>query len=341
MLPAAIEAHAVIVEPMQMDVGSGARLVGGYTGSSQPVPRHIRLGVGGARTIDWAMACLGLAQPIVLVSGFWRSGTTWLQECLAESLGAKTVFEPLSPLNTPRRIQLAARFSGDEDALQAFVPADLSEDDPTWDLLDAAFTGRHGNNFLLSCRRNVAESRRRKIVVKDVRLQFNLPAVHQRFGIPVIHIRRHPCAVVASLLAADWHWSFERIRLSMLMPDAAARLPREFDMDAVSRIAACWALTERHVASVVQDEPWAKAVTYEEMVENPCSSLTAFCKWLGQHEVRAAAFGRPSASIDPAEFTASGRNRHDRWRRSMPIEQITRVKTIADELHPTWRETWA
>lgn len=328
----------MIVEPRSLGAGVGSRLVGGYTDPSQPMPRRMRLAVGGARTIDWALACLHLAKPVVLISGFWRSGTTWLQECLAESLDAKTVFEPLSPFNTPRRAQLVARFSGDEDALQAFVPADLLEDDPTWALLDAAFTGRHGNNFLLSCRRNMAESRRRKIVVKDVRLQFNLPAVHRRFGIPIIHIRRHPCAVVASLLAADWHWSFERVRLSALMPDAAARLPREFDMDAVSRIAACWALTERHVACAMNNKPWAKAVTYEEIVENPSSSLTALCQWMGQHEERAAAFGRPSASIDPAEFAASGRDHQDRWRKSLSVKQVARIETIVDDLHPTWRK---
>ena len=135
--------------------------------------------------------------------------------------------------------------------------------------------------------------------------------------------------------------SFERVRLAALMPRAAALIPREFDRDAVSRIAACWALTECHAARAMHDEPWARAVTYEEMVESPSSSLTALCHWLGQREVRTAAFGRPSASIDPAEFAASGRNRHDRWRKSMSIQQITRVETIADEMHPTWRETWA
>ncbi len=335
------EANAVIVEPRPPDAGVGGRLVGGYTDPSQPMPRRMRLAVGGARTIDWALAGLHLAKPVVLISGFWRSGTTWLQECLAESLGAKTVFEPLSPFNTARRNQLAGQFPGDEDALQAFVPSDMSEDDPTWALLDAAFTGRHGNNFLLSCRQDVAESCRRKIVVKDVRLQFNLPAVHQRYGIPVIHIRRHPCAVVASLLAADWHWNFERVRLSQLMPHVAGQIPREFDTDALSRIATCWALTERHAARAMEVEPWAQLVTYEEMVESPSITLAALCQGMKQREARAAAFGRPSASIDPAEFAASGRNRHDRWRKSMPIEQITRVETIVDELHPTWRTTWA
>jgi hypothetical protein len=38
------------------------------------------------------------------VSGFFRSGTTWFQECIAEGACGKTVFEPLSPYN--RRVRL-------------------------------------------------------------------------------------------------------------------------------------------------------------------------------------------------------------------------------------------
>src|SRR5262245_54727605 len=34
----------------------------------------------------------------LLLSGFWRSGTTWLQEALRDVLYAKTLFEPLCPL---------------------------------------------------------------------------------------------------------------------------------------------------------------------------------------------------------------------------------------------------
>lgn len=328
------------VEPRHQDVADERRLVGGYTDSSQPVPLRIRFAVAQARTIDWMLAWMRLAEPVVLVSGFWRSGTTWLQECLAESLGAKTIFEPLSPLDAARRAQITAWFSGDEDAMQAFVPADLPDNDPTWALLKGAVTGRYGSNFLLSCRRDVAESRRRRIVAKDVRLQFNLPAVHRRFGIPVIHIRRHPCAVVASLLAADWHWSFDRVRLSDLMPEAA-QIPREFDLDALSRIATCWALTERQVARDMHDEPWAQLVTYEEMVDRPSNTLAALCQWMGHRQERTGVFGRPSASVDPAEFAASGPGRRDRWRKSLSIHQVTRVQTIVDELHPTWRDTWA
>jgi hypothetical protein len=50
-----------------------------------------------ARAVDLITGRLGAARPVVFVSGFWRSGTTWMQELLAKSLHAKTVFEPLLP----------------------------------------------------------------------------------------------------------------------------------------------------------------------------------------------------------------------------------------------------
>ncbi len=328
------------VEPKHQPIAEVVRLVGGYVDNAQPVPSRIRQAVIRARLIDSALAHLRLVKPVVLVSGFWRSGTTWLQECLAESLVAKTVFEPLSPLDPERRVQLGGRFLGDEDALQAFVPASLSEDDPTWALLEAAVTGRRGSNFRLSCRRDVAESLRRKVVVKDVRLQFNLPAIHRRFDIPVIHIRRHPCAVVASLLAANWHWSFERVRLSTLLPHLPARVVDRFDTDALSRCAASWALTEAHVSQSLHDEPWARLVSYEEMVDGPDATLTDLCRWMGLAEMRTAAFERPSASIDPADFAVPDRRRHDRWRSLLSTAEMERIETIVDELHPAWRRTW-
>ena len=33
----------------------------------------------------------------LLINGFWRSGTTWLQQTLVEALHAKSLFEPFSP----------------------------------------------------------------------------------------------------------------------------------------------------------------------------------------------------------------------------------------------------
>ena len=81
----------------------------------------VTMTVAGALGIDRGLAALGIARPLLIVSGFWRSGTTWLQECLAESLGAKTVFEPLSPMEPKRRAALGGAFAAG-DARPALVP---------------------------------------------------------------------------------------------------------------------------------------------------------------------------------------------------------------------------
>ena len=56
------------------------------------------------------------------------------------------------------------------------MPGPLTEDDPLWRFLDHACTGRHSSNFTLNCRSTLLDSFATRIVVKDVRLPFNLDA---------------------------------------------------------------------------------------------------------------------------------------------------------------------
>lgn len=304
-----------------------------------------RAGIRAARLIDAAMARAGVVRPLILVSGFWRSGTTWLQECLAEALDAKTVFEPLSPLDPARGAAVARRFPGDEDAAQAFIPAELSSDEDVWTTLDHAMSGRADSSFALSCRWSLHESFRRAVVVKDVRLQCNLALVHARYGIPVVHVRRHPCAVVASLLAADWHWSFARVRLAELLPAPANEKrpgadPRAFDDDATSRIAAVWAWSEGRAAASLEGTSWGRLFTYEDLARDPEGVFAAICTGFGLRPKVGAVFDRPSASIHPDAFAARSTT-NDRWRRLMSTAEIERIERIADAVYPGWREAWS
>ena len=301
----------------------------------------VRMNVAGALGIDRSLAALGMARPVLIVSGFWRSGTTWLQECLAESLGAKTVFEPLSPMEPKRRAALATAAFSTEDGLQAFVPGP-DQDRAFWGSLRAAAHGRHGSRFSLSCRRGLCESFRTGIVVKDVRLHRNLQAAHQHFRVPIIHIRRHPCAVVASLRAANWHWSFERISLfDAQYQHEDPGLLRECDSDAVSRLAAFWALHEREAAAALRDQPWAHEMTYEAMVKAPRRQIGAACEALGLRIVRQAASERPSASIDPTAFAATDKRDLDTWRTRLAGPEIERIEQVVTRLYPAWRTLWA
>ena len=324
------------------------RLIDEYVGGRKVAPLRRGLAVGAACAVDRALARLKGAKPILLVNGFWRSGTTWLQECCAEALDAKTVFEPLSPLNPERRAMMAGFFGDDEDIVQAFIPEARPDDEAFWRFLDGACVGRQANTFTLSCRRNARESFKRSVVVKDVRLHRNLDGFHRRYGVPVVHIRRHPCAVVASLLAADWHWSFERVRLAAVLPklgdaSASSRAASGFDMfdtDAVSRIAAFWAVNERCADAALRGQPWGRLMTYEHLSADPASALAGLCDGLGLKQLRPASFETPSASIHPEVFAATP-NRSEGWRRSLPASAIGRIEAVADTLYPDWRGHWA
>ena len=300
----------------------------------------VRMTVAGALAVDRGLATLGLSRPVLLVSGFWRSGTTWVQECFAESLGAKTVFEPVSPMEPRRRLMLGDALAT-EDALQAFVPGP-DQDAAFWSFLEAAATGRTGSRFSLSCRRSLWESFRTGIVVKDVRLHRNLRAAHERFHVPVVHVRRHPCAVVASLRAADWHWSFDR--LSLLdgpLPHGDGGFLRDCDADALSRLAAFWALHEREAASALQGQRWALEMTYEAMVREPRRQIETAGEKFGLRLARDAAMERPSASIDPAAFASVATRRSDFWKVILTAPEITRIEHIASTIYPEWQSHWA
>ncbi len=314
---------------------------GGVDGTQQPTLRN-RSAVRAARWLDAGLGRLRAARPVALVSGFWRSGTTWVQECLAESLDAKTVFEPLSPNDARRRAMLRGRFPG-EDAAQAHIPGPGLEGQ-TWAFLDDAVSGRYGSAFLLSCRSRVADSLRRAVVVKDVRLQFNLGAAHRRWRVPVIHVRRHPHAAVASLWSADWHWSFERVRLADVLQGLGAALPpgypagdallAEFDTDGLSRIAAAWAVTERFVDLSLSGEPWARIVAYEDLLAAPEDSFAELCGWLGRRRARVPSHARRSASS--AAPAPAGRVRQDRWREILSAREVARVGEIVGRLYPEY-----
>ena len=300
----------------------------------------VRMTVTGALAVDRSLATLGLSRPILVVSGFWRSGTTWVQECFAEGLGAKTVFEPMSPMEPRRRLMLGDALAT-EDALQAFVPGP-DQDAGFWSYLEAAATGRTGSRFSLSCRRSLWESFRTGIVVKDVRLHRNLIAVHERFDVPVVHVRRHPCAVVASLRAANWHWSFDR--LSLLddpLPHSDRGFLRDCDTDALSRLAAFWALHEREAASALKGQAWAHEMTYEAMVRGPRRQIEMAGEKFGLRVARNAALERPSASIDPTAFASVATRRSDFWRTVLTKPEIARIEHIASTIYPDWQSHWA
>jgi len=290
-----------------------------------------------ARGLDWAVARTGPVRVAILVSGFWRSGTTWLQECLAEALDAKPVFEALSPQNPRWAQRLDAIGIHATSAQEATMPGGCDATDPMWRYLDGAFRGVHTSGFGLASRQTIGQSLRRLVVAKEVRLQLNLAAAHARYGAPVAHLRRHPCAVVASLLQADWSWRFADVSLADAtagFPEAAREAARGYDTDELSRIAAYWALSEGAAEQQLAGAPWARIIAYEQAVQAPDALLEGLCRLSGHPQKRRARANRDSVVTHPDALGLSPQARRERWRGSLSTADTARVEAVVRALAP-------
>lgn len=298
-----------------------------------------------ARMIDFALAQTGWARPVALVTGFWRSGTTWAQECMARTVAAKTIFEPLSPMIPAYERLIDPLPLHSYAARHAFLPhLRPGHDAEFWRYLDDAFRGYNEGDAALLCRKKVAESLSRRTVVKCVRMQLSLGAIADRYDVPVIHVRRHPGAVVASMLAARWDWNFEELRLSEILrgfgdgrEDALGPLDEtlvRYDTDALSRVAAYWALTERAVDEQLAGRPRARVIAYEEAVATPDDTFRDLAAFAGQ-PMRAA----PDPNRDSPVTTAQSRkltssDRAEAWQSRLTPDQIRRIYQIVEAVFP-------
>jgi len=164
--------------------------------------------------------CVNLEHGL-FISGFWRSGTTWLQQSLAHILGAKTVFEPLSP-NSGMIIRKNGNVYGlkthESKFLATYLPFfrdDFSKNNSLQRILFNALRSKIGGFWVRRTRGSMLDSFRRSVIVKDVRIQFCLGAIQNTFSVPIIHIHRDPRAVIASLKRRNWwQWGLDELSLS-------------------------------------------------------------------------------------------------------------------------------
>lgn len=299
-----------------------------------------------ARGLDWACARLWTPRSVALITGFWRSGTTWLQQLLADAVRAKTVFEPLSPRNPAYMDFLRAQAFSTYDAAEAFMP-DLDRvqvAEQLWSYLDDAFRGFCSGHFSLLCRQGVSESLRRRVVVKCVRAAWSQQALHARYGVPIVHVRRHPCAVVASMVnARTWQWSFDNVRLAEVLHPvergataawSSRQLPERYDQDGVSRIAAYWALTESYVESCLRGQPWALTIDYERAVLDPCATIDSLAAFIGCSTVGGVDAARESPVTELNRWGLDGSTRASTWKSVLAPAQVDHILDIVAEIFP-------
>jgi len=316
-----------------------------------------------ARHPEWVIdAVLGpLLDPAeaVVVTGFWRSGTTWLLEALSKMLAAKSVFEPLKPDVTGYSEYPSRHYRGGEAAIDGFMPfcTDALEDCPRLRRhLLRCLTGAAPGVFVRAARFNVrstenrastwapaqlkhrvSDALRRQVVTKFTRAHLLLPLLQSEFSPPVFHIRRDPRAVIESLQRQGWSGWMRAMSLEdyLLSPDDGrsdvfsrwSDEIRRCDRDGyLARVAGYWALAEWYVDQMAENR--LVEVSFEALCREDGDQLKTLSDETGVEDsrVQRALHGesRTSDHVKTAEQRISGwKNRLDP-REASKIEEVIR-----------------
>jgi len=160
-----------------------------------------------------------------VIAGSGRSGTTWVQDCLADANSLRTIFEPLHPDGVSRAKPFANRYlhPAHEDAdLERFMGRMLSgADHSLWPntrvRLRRIIRSRDAMAAIGAIRTIWSQyprywrNRRQPVITKFIRANLMLGWLSRQLGIRPVLILRHPGGVVASKMKANpaaWHDPF-------------------------------------------------------------------------------------------------------------------------------------
>jgi len=299
--------------------------------------------------IDGELASRIDPRETLVISGFWRSGTTWLEETLREILQAKTLFEPCDPLaEDMQEVHMHDQVAGKKlEFLRLYMPyagAETLPSGPLHELFRKALVAESRGAWIRRFRKGSEESHRTRVVVKFVRAQLCLRAAQNTFGMPVLHVYRDPRAVIASIKKTRWHWLFEHLVLrKQLLRQGDGR--EEFfgrwrdeilecdERDPVARVAAYWALTERFVEHSYADYPGRfAAISYEKLAAEREKLFAEILRKLG---LRPAVENFQVSSADSTTTSlpqrgASVQERVAGWKKYLSADEIALIEnTIA------------
>lgn len=297
---------------------------------------------------------------IRIIAGYGRSGTTWIQDVIAQANSLRAIFEPLHP----------EAIAGADPYAHAFV-SKHAKDDNLYRLLDQFFSGKYpsvwadyrirtewfrprlkymksfsGWNRYLS---RIAQARRYYLryrtqrkrparIIKFVRANMLLSWIQENFDARIVFVIRHPAAVVLSQFKSPNSWypydQIERYRsnasLLEILDDGSRRLIFE-SLGKIEALTLCWCV-ENSIALQQARESNIVVVHYEEILEHRVKEWGRISHALDLHgTLDAELISRPSQQAwGEQAHDAALVKRYAAWMDRIDKESAQKIQGILD-----------
>ncbi len=283
----------------------------------------------------------------LIVSGFWRSGTTWLQESVAKIVGAKTIFEPFHPLVSTNRTAFSDHVLRDHDEhfLELHMPycnESLPAKNGLHNLFEKSLRATVPGSAVRVLRSSPLEACRSRVVVKVVRGHLCLRAAQNEFAMPIIHVYRDPRAIVASVRDTDWAWLFEHLNLEEQLLAVEDGRRRSFEtwhddilsydrQDIVTKLTAYWALTEKYLQNCYSGGSERTAfVPYESLSRNEITIQSTLGGLNVPYLQDAQLVDKDSYSTSAVRRGTSIEERNTAWKKKLTTSEVRTIESIVE-----------
>jgi len=293
---------------------------------------------------------------VLVIAGSGRSGTTWIQDAIAQANGMRTLFEPLHPVGVPGSKGLGYRYvaAGDEDpALEEF--------------LGEVFSGRMRSlwaNYRIRADRfnpftnkpqnvlhnalklishypvyRLRPSNSNGVVVKFIRANLMLRWMAERYDYPILLVIRHPAAVVASRMKignADWaadkallRYSSDRVIAGLIQTEFGVDLARPRTPEAA--LACVWCV-ENLLPLRWAAKSGITVVGYEALLGDPAREWARLGRELGFDRLPGQELLETPSQQTTGESREKkfGRTQLGKWRQSLTSGQLEEIGNVLE-----------
>lgn len=265
-----------------------------------------------------------LPEPVTLIAGIGRSGTTWLGELINHDHSYRVLFEPLH-----KDVAVNDLF---RRGVHRYLRPQDQDADLVQDIADA-FTRHYDAAFVNQYAGHTHGAASSGVMVKEIRITLLLPWLRVNFPeMPIIVIMRHPGAVLRSQLTQwkDLARTLDVLTVQhSLMHDHLAPFDRDLRRisDRFQRQLLLWCATHYTLLRTLKPGQ-AHWVFYENLVLDPMNELKRIFDYL-HRPFDAAAMAQLVEK--PSRMTGSDANAEtfralDRWREGTTQAQLLQMQ---------------